>query len=109
MGKQQEQLEAMAAVMEGLASELRRLAVIIDEQGAGTKADPPPLPKKKKRREICVGDHVRVKVRGPYCNRTGVITSRRGLMYWNLRLDDPLNDRDPIIYKMGSSLELLDN
>jgi hypothetical protein len=110
MAKQQEKLEAMAAVMEGLASELRKLAVMVDDEEPRMKAAPSSSPKKRsKRQEMGVGSRVRVTVKGPYCGRTGLITSRRGLMYWNLRLDDPVNARDPYIYKMRSSLEVIDD
>jgi hypothetical protein len=104
----QQKLEAVANAMEILAHELRQLA-LADDEGKDVYEE-----KKSRAAEkgtggkgCAVGRRVRVKVKGKYYGQTGEILSRRGAMYWNVRLDAGDGEVPRIIYKMASSLEVV--
>lgn len=89
-----QQLEIIALLLEEVARKLRLLKV--------TEA-PTPKP------SLHVGQRVRsISKAGKYQGRTGVLLSRRGRMFWNLRLDASLTDVARNVFMMETSLRALD-
>jgi hypothetical protein len=58
--------------------------------------------------DVAVGRRVKVVIMGPYRGRVGVVVSRRGTMYWDVQLDETERDVSRLIYKMSSSLKVIE-
>jgi hypothetical protein len=101
----------------GLAEELRRLAVV-DEgdrardpgegMGVPNEETKPTRRNKAKQSAVAVGRRVRVVIVGPYRGRIGTVVRRRGTMYWDVQLDETGQDVGRLIYKMSSSLKVVE-
>lgn len=90
-------LEAAAQLLESMAQELRKLK---PAQGK----------EKKKVAEMQKGDRIRVvRPKDPHKGRVGEVLGRRGTMYWNLRLDADVTRGECLLYRMGSSLQIINN
>lgn len=69
--------------------------------------------RKKKRRakatkEIGIGDRVRVTRKDSYFGREGVVKSLRGKMFVYIQLDETPREEGRLIYKMRSSLRVVE-
>lgn len=107
----QARVEEVAVLLEDLAAALRLMVLdaqsgnhdFDDGQAQTARPEPPPA------ETFRVGSRVRI-VGGALTaarGRTGVLLSRRGQHYWNLRLD--LQGREtvaPLVYKKETSLRL---
>lgn len=93
------QLEAMAAVLDELAEQLRGMMRGPDKVNS-TSA--------KGTSEFGVGKRVRIIVRGKFYWRTAVLLSRRGRLYWNMRLEERDGEVERELYKAETSLRVID-
>jgi hypothetical protein len=126
-GHRQERLQAVATAAEGLAAsaamlaeELRKLAMEDNGDrgdggdsggGDGKEANATPRPERRKVSKdsaVAVGRRVKVVILGPYRGRVGVVVSRKGTMYWYVQLDETERDVSRLIYKMSSSLKVIE-
>lgn len=83
------QLEAIAVLLEELARKIRLLKVTEPATGPN----------------FHVGQKVRcIRKEGKYQGRTGVLVSRRGTMFWNLRLDATITEAACSVFMMETSL-----
>jgi hypothetical protein len=98
-------VEEAAAMLEAMAKELRRLKKV-NRPTEERRQKVEPKGDKGKKKGFQVGDRVElVRAKDPLARRQGVILSRRGSMYWHVRLDG-----DPKIrWRMDSSLRRVDN
>jgi hypothetical protein len=88
-------LEAIALVLEEVARQVRRLKRPVASRGASRPC----------KKGLQVGARVVVVCsQGKYLGRTGELVSRRGTMFWNVRLDASGADPARLVYKMDSSL-----
>lgn len=101
MTNDDEKLEAMAAMLERLALEIRETI----GRRAGRNQAKVPVPEAGWK----MGARVRVTIHDRYYDRTGVLMGRRGRHYWDLRLDPRDGECSIVIYKKQSSLRLVDS
>lgn len=91
----------VADMLEILAARLR----VMMHEGEGSSRDD--VRRQSPDGVFTVGVRVRIVVRDFY-GRTGVLTSRRGRLYWNIRLDPRDGEVSKLIYKKETSLRLVD-
>lgn len=60
----------------------------------------PPKKTKKEEAPLKEGDRVKITIRDKYHGRTGVVTARRGRMFWWILLDETPTKAAKAIYKM---------
>ena len=110
MALREARLEEIATQLEELAAALRLLIIDGTEEIPPAKQPPPPPPAQPMDERVRVGSRVKV-VRGTldrYRGRTGVVLSRRGALFWNLRMDARGRETEgPLIYKKGTSLQVV--
>jgi hypothetical protein len=103
-------LEEIATQLEGLAAALRLLIIDGAEEVPTAQQPPPSPPAQPMEDRVRVGSRVRV-VRGAldrYRGRTGTVLSRRGDLFWNLRMDTRGRETEgPLIYKKETSLQVV--
>jgi hypothetical protein len=103
-------LEEIATQLEGLAAALRLLIIDGAEEVPTAQQPPPSPPAQPMDDRVRVGSRVRV-VRGTldrYRGRTGIVLSRRGDLFWNLRMDTRGRETEgPLIYKKETSLQVV--
>lgn len=115
MADRNARLRAIANQLEVLAEQVRLLA--IDEEPRGGQAPPgaPPVPepapgRAPPMREIKVGSRVLlIRPNDALRGHTGTVTGKRGVFFWDLRLDPHGYDTrgGQLIYRRGGSLQLL--
>jgi hypothetical protein len=90
-------LEAAAQLLETMAQELRKLK----QTQRKTRRKNPGIQK---------GDRIRMtRPKDPHVGRTGEVLRRRGTMYWDLRLDADATRSECLLYRMDSSLKVVNN
>lgn len=100
-----EGMEAVAAMLEQLALEIR---ATINERNAGENGNARRMPREI-RNQWQKGALVRVIIRDKYYGRTGTLMGRRGTQYWDIKLDSHDGECSRVIYKKQSSLQIIDN
>ena len=95
------QLEAMAKELEALAEQLRGMMGSADGATNASTKD-------TSTSEFGVGKRVRIIVRGKFYWRTAVLLSRRGRLYWNMRLEERDGEVERELYKAETSLRVID-
>jgi uncharacterized protein YecE (DUF72 family) len=96
----EEELEAIADMLEMLALEVRAMTGSTKEE-----AEPERMQSSE---EFCSGRRVRIMVRDKYHGRTGVLMDRRGTEFWYIRLDCGDGEVYRVIYKKETSLKLIE-
>jgi len=113
MGRREEELNAVADVLDLLAGRIRSLTVNETTNNPRKPSDSFDRARANRhdfanddesRGMLEVGDHVRVTIAGPYRHRTGIIVSRRGACFWNIRLDPRDGEIEKVIFKKTTSL-----
>ena len=90
-------LEAAARMCEAMAVELRKLKKKTKKQGS-------------RRAVIKEGDRIEmVRPKDPHKGRKGDVLKRWGTMYWNLRLDADAEQEECVLWRMDSSLRVLES
>jgi hypothetical protein len=95
------ELEAMARVLDALAEQLRAMMV-------GGAVDETPSEGEEGSR-FSAGRKVRIVVRDKYYGQTATLLSRRGRMYWNIRLEGRDGEIGREMYKAETSLRVVDS
>lgn len=93
------ELEAMARVLDALADQLR---------GMMRDGDSPIREKKEETGGFEVGKRVRIVARGKCYGRTAVLLSRRGRLYWNIRVEEEDGGVARELYKAETSLRVIE-
>jgi hypothetical protein len=110
MALREARLEEIATQLEELAAELRLLIIGGEEETPSAQQPPPPPPAQPMDDKVRVGSRVRV-VKGAldrYWGRTGIVLSRRGSLFWNLKMDARGRETEgPLIYKKETSLQVV--
>jgi hypothetical protein len=116
MANREDTLEAVALQLEVLAAQLRLLGIAArngTEDGPVPQrvppVPPPAAPPAPPRNAMRVGSRVLlIRSNDTLRGRTGVITGRRGIIFWYLRIDAHGEERaGPTVYRQEASLQLL--
>jgi hypothetical protein len=67
----------------------------------------PPKKTKSEEAPLKVGDRVKITIRDKYQGRTGVLTAKRGRMFWWILLDETPTKAAKAIYKMQTSFVIV--
>lgn len=92
-----DELLAVAEALERLALDVRRVA-----------GEAQPAPRRKKG-SVRIGQRVRITIDGPYKGRMGIVTLKRGSMFWYIRMDAVDGGVERVIYKMASSFSIIND
>ena len=94
-------LEAAARMCEAMAAKLRKLKKRTKKQT-----------KKQGSRQAVIkeGDRIQmVRPKDPHNGRKGDVLKRQGTMFWNLRLDADARQEECFLWRMDSSLRVLES
>jgi uncharacterized protein (DUF885 family) len=88
---------------------LEAIAVLLEEVARMVRQLKRRKPAASQGNVLRVGCRVKVVCsQGKYMGRTGEVVSRRGSMFWNVRLDASRDDPERLVFKMDSSLKAME-
>jgi uncharacterized protein (DUF885 family) len=88
---------------------LEAIAVMLEEVARMVRQLKRRKPAASKGNVLRVGCRVKVVCsQGKYMGRTGEVVSRRGSMFWNVRLDASRGDPERLVFKMDLSLRAIE-